>query len=144
MAGQVVRVVSLREYDFESLANSGETTVTVEEHIDVSQYRNATLCARWHSGTIPADGGAGSISVTAYADGYTMEDPANIFIGATALNTAITFTGGTDQAPSHKTAELTAGAMGAMVLVRIKATNSGSGQDDFDPVLSIDLVLKDS
>lgn len=139
MSGRVLRVVSLREFNFSGLGQGTSATQCVAEQIDTSQARHATIGVRWHSGAIPT---CASITVNCYPDGHTEEDPAQIFKGSSLITTPIDIDDG-DSLPFFETVSLNADDMGAMVLIEVTGALGASGVTPFDPVLSIDLVLKD-
>ncbi len=101
-----------------------------------------TLMVRAHSGTL---GTGTSITVVAYPDGHTMEDPASEFQGGTSLGSCEfndqTTTNGTLDGV-YLTDELTAGSMGQMINVVLRATQASPAVSSLDARISVDLSLK--
>lgn len=138
MSGQIIRVVPFTNYDWEHVAAGQEVTTFVAKHIDVSQFRHATLAIRVHSHNIPGDG---TVHVQVVPDGSTLEDPTAEFFDTNALQTVDIVAG--DTTPFYRTLELTAGRIGSMVSVAIGATMDSSQSQAMDAKISVDLVLKD-
>jgi hypothetical protein len=132
-----MRIQELASFDFDSVDNSGEMEVTLAEHVGVGQATMATLMVRAHSGTIPS---GATLEVIAYPDGHTMEDPATEFQGGTSLG-SVTLTNTTTATGVYATDELTAGSMGSMINVVLKATQASQAAS-FDARISVDLSLK--
>ena len=141
MSGQTIRLVELTKYDFSNVAATKEDGVYVAQHVDVSQWKAATLMIRLHSGTI-AESGA-SFKVRAFADGYTDEDPALVFNSAPQLaSVTLSQSSANNNAPYYVTSELTGGDMGALITVLISGAQDTT-QGDLYGYFSIDLALKD-
>lgn len=138
MAGKVIRVVPLTNYDWSNIGVGVEVVTFVALHVDVSQFRHATLCVRAHNLNIPGDG---SVQVQVVPDGHTQQDPSLHFLDADAMQ-SVTMTA-SDVVPHYRTLELTAGRIGAMVAVAITATMDTTQSQAMDAKLSVDLVLKD-
>lgn len=141
MSGRVIRILPLTHYDLSNLAVGGSTALLVADRIDASQFTMATLMVRRHSGDVGDGAGDAEVKVFARASGYTEQEPDKTFGASTDL-AAIAITG-TFSEPEYQTAELTAGQMGAMVLVGIEVTQDSNQQKTIDPTLSIDLALKE-
>jgi hypothetical protein len=139
MAGQTIRLVDLKTYDFSDVAASGEAGVYVAQHVDVSQWKAATLMIRVHSATVAQSGA--QFKVKAFADGYTDEDPALVFTAAPEV-ASVTISQSDVSEPYYVTSELTGGDMGALVTV-VLSGKQDSTKGTLSGVFSIDLALKD-
>ncbi len=138
MPGQVIRIQELNKFSFDDLDDAGVVDVVLAQHVGVGQATMATLMVRAHSGTI-ADN-AMSLEVIAFPDGHTAEDPATDFQSGTELG-SVTLTTTTGVDGVYLTDELTAGSMGGMINVILRATQS-SPQDTLNARISVDLCLK--
>ena len=142
MPGQVIRIQELASFDFSNLGDNGTTDVPLAEHVDVSQATMATLMVRAHSGTL--DSGT-SLKVIAYPDGHTMEDPASEYQGGTSLGSCeFNYQSANGSADGlYLTDELTAGSMGQMINVVLRATQaSPASGSTVTGRISVDLSLK--
>ena len=74
-------------------------------------------------------------------DAATSEDPANPFLGSTAITGSDVSVIETTQAGVFALAEIT-GDLGSMVAVRISATQSSTGSLSLVAGISADLILK--
>jgi len=137
MSGRVIRILPITSYNFSDITAGASYIFTIADRIDVSQYRMATLMVRRHGGDV---GGSAEVKVFARASGYTEQDPTNVFATSTDL-ASVSITGSISD-PEYYTAELTAGDMGAMVIIGISVTQDQTAQS-IDAKLSIDLSLKD-
>ncbi len=136
MSGQVIRLIGMTPYDFSNVATSSEGGATVAQHVDVSQFRYATLLIRMHSGTISGQGS--KFKIKAFAEGYTSEDPTAVFGDATPVLSEEIVNGNT--APFMISADLSSN-MGSMVTVQISGEQDSNG-GTLSGVFSMDLVLK--
>ncbi len=136
MSGQVIRLVGMTSYDFSNVGVSSEGGAVVAQHVDVSQFRYATLLIRMHSGTIAQQ--MAVFKIKAFAEGYTSEDPTAVFGDATALLSEQIGAG--DSAPFFIAADLSSN-MGSMISVIISGQQD-SNQGTLEGVFSMDLVLK--
>ena len=80
MAGRVVRILPKTFVSFtpnQGVAITSPTTMTqiLARRVDVSQWREITLFARFHTPTLIGGLGAGLPKIVAWSDGYTDEDP---------------------------------------------------------------------
>jgi len=139
MAGQTMRILPRTDFDVSGLGTSSSATVTVARKIDTSRWRECVILARLHAAASWPT--SSTIKVFVLVDGYTDEDPAamwNVPSGSPAL---ITFTQGTDTAPSVKNAGLSA-PFGPLAQVQITFTTTATASGPFKPSLSLDLNLK--
>ena len=75
--GMTLKLTPITKYDFSSLKASGTVAQVLCQHVDVSNYTEAELEIRFHAGTSMPTGT--SLSVQAYEDGWSSEDPAAVF-----------------------------------------------------------------
>ncbi len=139
MAGQTIRLIDMTSYDFSQIAASSTGEINVAEHIDVSQWKSATLMIRVHSATVAEQ--SATFKVEAFADGYTHEDPTLEYANPPSVG-SVTITQSNVAEPYFVTKELTGGAIGAMLKVVLSGTQV-TNQDTLSGVFSIDLALKD-
>jgi hypothetical protein len=86
MAGSLLKLVSLRVFDFGTLAVGAQQTFALVERIDISQHIDGILQVRAHPGT---DTTGGTIRFDLYGDGFTRDDPTLTFRTSAPLFTAI-------------------------------------------------------
>jgi hypothetical protein len=139
MPGIVYRAVMKQEVNFTGVG-TGSGVYTGAKGIDISQYREITLTARYHSVTnIPANC---TVTISLRNDGPTSEDTAD-FIGTSDV-ISVAFTNA-DTAPAIKSAVYSgAGAqlMGAFCRVLITGANTGAASATFKPTISVDITCK--
>ena len=139
MSGQALRIIPRQVFDFSYLATSGTETRVLAGKIPTAGFTEAELLVRIHNVTI--SGGTPTIDVDVILDNSTDEDPANDFLGATAI------TGGTstvDVNSTDGTANLVAitGSLGSAVAVRVVATQDAQNAETLVADISVDLILK--
>jgi hypothetical protein len=81
VAGQIIPVISKREYDF----GTGDATVIAVKAVAVTGFREGTLLVRVHSSSF---GGSSKIDVIAKTTAPSSEEPSLDFVNATAVATA--------------------------------------------------------
>ncbi len=140
MSGQTIRLVELTKYDFSNVAAGSEDGFYIAQHVDVSQWKAATLMIRLHSASVGQSGA--NFKIKAFADGYTTEDPALAFTSAPQLASVTISQTNASNAPYYVTSELTGGDMAALITVLISGEQD-TNQDDLYGYFSIDLALKD-
>ena len=136
MAGQTARILPRTDYTMTNLTvPNGTTTVTIARKLDTSMWREGVVVARLHQVTWPA---GATISLLLAPDGYTDEDPGQIWNFSTS--TLLTFSQAGDTAPSAKNAEFPT-PFGPLAQLQLKFTMAGNA-GAFTPSLSVDLNLK--
>ena len=146
MAGRVVQIMPRTHYEFSSLPSGAAQLLVAAKDIDVSQYTEAALLVRLHSGQIGSGGNPkAKIEVMLVAVGNTPEDPGQDFVDLTPLATA-TFEDTTVQGqepPQFVVADVTSPAkMGSTVAVLVQGTQATGATPIIDVHLSVDLVMK--
>jgi hypothetical protein len=113
-------------------------TVLVVKAIDISQYKEATLLIRVHSG---GNSNGASLTFNVYVDDPTTEDPATDFYATGSLLANPTLTG--FSTVSLTVAALGPGGTGANTggLLRLHVVAGGAGSQT-TAVISVDLSLK--
>jgi hypothetical protein len=142
MAGQTVRILPRSDYTFTGLGASASATVVVARKIDTSMWREGVVLMRLHAVNYGGGASPATIKLNMGPDGYTDEDPGLVWTFPSA--TLLTFTEGTDAAPSVKNAELAAAgsAFGPLIQLLLVATQNGTAGTTFTASISIDLNLK--
>jgi hypothetical protein len=143
MPGVIYRAVEKRIFDFTGLAASSTSTMVGAKAMDLSQFREANVIARFHA--IPGNvsgvswPASATVVVSARVEAPTSEDPAD-FLGTVDLG-SVTFTAGTDTPPVVKAFQLAGGGSqtwGAWLRVYIKG-NTGASTGAFQVMLSVDV-----
>jgi hypothetical protein len=141
MPGIVYRALPKTTYDFAATAVGATTTYVVAKGIDVSQFREGTLVVRIHSGSQTGGSGtAASVTVQAFADAPTAEDPALDFEAAAACATTGAITAFTTTGLTL--VNLTT-PFGGSVRVKVSGTQRGTTvATTFLVTISVDIVAK--
>lgn len=151
MSGTIIRVAELASYEFSNIAVDYGQYVLLAQHIDTSQWREASLLVRVVQFTMADSSHLDDILLTAAIDawdassGTTIYTPegANAFpLAASSLNPA----GSGSAPPSEPFAMLFAlsnfGSMVQVLLQAVRGTGVATGTE-LTISLSVDLVLKD-
>src|SRR5581483_6387225 len=127
MPGIVIRAVPKATYDFHTLpASTASPPIIIAKNIDVTQYKYVDMVARIHNASISSPAGA-SITLDAYSEAPSPEDPSVDFYGASALNTIQFTTNLSGPYPLLSIAGLMGTAAGGYSLrIRITAQTGGS------------------
>jgi hypothetical protein len=145
MAGSVIRVIRMQQFDFSATGDSGETMVSFPVPINVAAYKEGTLIARMHSGTIDS-GGTITISALAYAP--TEEDPSRLFVLTGGTNAVAKAEFGNSDVPTTTdmgTLKKIAFSsnFGAVLVMSIKGSQPGTKVTNLKGTFSADLSLKE-
>ena len=136
MPGGVIEIAPKRSYNFDDLADGQSLTCDVVEHLDVSQWCEATLMVNVYTNNLD-NFASNQIDVLVKADGYTTEDPSQEFTGATLAT--ITINNGTGS-NAYSLQALSAN-FGPMVKVQVVGSRNASATNT-NAELSIRLSLK--
>ena len=136
MNNKVIRVLSRQKYNVGALQTQSSIVFRIGSQIDVSQYREITLCARLHAWNFKNGAQA---KFTLYDDGYTDEDPT---ANSIRTLTTITFaTGENDPLLKLATIDSTATPLVHFVSVYLTLTQ-GTQTTNYYAILSADLILR--
>jgi hypothetical protein len=135
MSGHTVRILPRTDYTMTGLAAGSSATVVIARRIDTSAWREGVVLVRLHQATWPA---AATITLLQAVDGYTDEDPGQIWTVTTS--TLVTFSKTTDTPPIVKIAELSV-PFGPLMQLQLQFSTGGN-TGTFTPSLSVDLDLK--
>jgi hypothetical protein len=134
MAGIIYRVIPKQIFPF-----SASASWWIAKGIDISQYREATLLVRVHTGTVGLSASS-TFTISVWADAPTTEDPTDVFFPTSAIAGASTTLDNSTTVPSL-IAPISCGSANLPAMVRIKAAwSSSSGATQV--VISADLVAK--
>jgi hypothetical protein len=145
MAGSLIRVIKMQQFEFSATGDNGEMNIPFPVPINVAAYTEGTLIARMHSGTIDS-GGTISISVLAFAP--TEEDPSRLFVLAGGTNPVAKAEFGNGDVPTTTdmgTLKKVAFSsnFGAVVMVSIKGKQPATAVTNLKGTFSADLSLKE-
>jgi len=139
MAGMRGRVLPQIHYDMTGLGSLGVATIVIARKIDTSRWREGVVLARLHAATWSGGAQPCQFSLILAPDGYTDEDPLEIWNFAT--QTLVTFSAAADTAPAVKNASFTT-PFGPLAQLRLQFTQNGTAGTTFKPSISVDLNLK--
>jgi len=136
MGNKVVRVLSRQKYNIGALQAENSIIFRLGPQVDISSYKEVTLCARLHSWSFKHGAQA---KFTLYDDGYTDEDPTANFIRTL---TTITFATG-DSDPLLKLATVDSSVTPLVQFVSVYLTlTQGTQTTNYYAFLSADLILR--
>jgi hypothetical protein len=138
MPGVIYRAVPKTTYDFSSLPASSRVSLWIAKAIDVSGYREAEMAIRVHAASIS---GAPSISLEAWPEGPTSEDPSQDFIGQNAFASSGTMTLSSSGPTFYGIVPLTP-SFGSHLRIKLGANQPSSASTTFQISLSVDIVAK--
>jgi hypothetical protein len=150
--GMTMRIIPRQGYIFTGLGASGQATVMIASHIDVSAFQEADLLVRLHPQSVIPSGA--NVVVGLVTDGYTFDDPApavaagQFFFGsapAAGLPGCVQITS-SNTPPFFAVASMNQGStttpFGRLLAVQMIATQGTTGGANFGVFMSLDLVLK--
>jgi len=145
MPGTVIRAVPKAQYDFHTLASGASSPpIVIAKGIDVTQYKYVNMAARIHAGSINQTGC--SVTVDAFAEAPSPEDPSLDFIGASALNTfPFSGLGPSTTYPQFALAPLMGNVGiggGWSIRIRIMATQGSTPASSFLVTVSVDIYAQ--
>lgn len=133
MAGIVIRLVPKRLFDFGTLTPGVPFSMILASRIDVSQYIDAILAVRIHSGiNVPA-----AMSFTLVQEGFTPDDPTLFFTTPSSFIVQVPLPSG-DPWPALATSGST--CRGQYAALTIGSPAGGGGP--LNLTASVDLILR--
>jgi hypothetical protein len=138
MTGYIKHVSSKRTVDFATVASGQLQELLIEDRIDNLHWREATLVVRVYSHSLAS--GAGTISVGAYGQSVSAQDPSVEFIDTSAFY-AVTITGSTPTPALLITPPLT-NILYPVVRLVARGTRTATGA--LTATFSVDISAKDA
>jgi hypothetical protein len=135
MAGEIIKILPKRLFNFSGLAVGSTQVVTVAERVDISRYIDCMVALRSHG----TDLSGGTITFDVYGDGYTLTDPSLTFRTSAPLFASITVPGFPASTPQLRTFGGT--ARGEFAALQVTATRTAP--NPLLATISIDLILRE-
>jgi len=132
-----VQVIRRRTYDFGDLDPGGSTSFVLLRSIPSAEFSRGTLMVRVHS--LNVGSGDGQIDVAVKADGFTLNDPSELFFGQTLATLRAAADG--DSAPRYVVESFA--AQSDYLMVEVQASQDGSNSPALEAKVSVELVLDD-
>ena len=136
--GTKIGIIRRTTYDFGDLAPGGSQTLVLRRSIPADLPRG-TLMVRVHALSV-GGGSDGDVVVSVRADGFTTNDPSQLFFGETLASVTVAADG--DTAPGYFVE--TFGVSSDHLMVQLEATQDASSSLALSVRISVDLLLDDA